>query len=96
MKIQQFKLILTVISLMLAMPAHAIVCQGSNATIVGTPGDDRLVGTRRNDVIDGQGGNDTINGKGGNDKLCGGPPAMIPCWAAQAKTRSAAAAVLTP
>ncbi len=73
MKIQQFKLILAVITLMLATPTHATVCQGSNATIVGTPGDDRLVGTRRNDVIDGQGGNDSITGKGGNDKLCGGP-----------------------
>lgn len=73
MKIQQFKLILTVFAIMFAIPVHASVCQGINATIVGTPGDDKLVGTRRNDVIDGLGGNDTIIGKGGNDKLCGGP-----------------------
>ncbi len=73
MKTQQFKVIFTVIALMLAIPANASVCQGVNATITGTAGDDRLVGTRKKDVIDGLGGNDTVTGKGGNDVICGGP-----------------------
>lgn len=44
---------------------------GDHATIVGTPGDDRIVGTAGHDVIVGLGGNDTIFGRGGADELCG-------------------------
>lgn len=50
----------------------AIVCLGQPATIVGTPGDDRLNGTPGNDVIHGGTGNDRIDGRGGNDVICGG------------------------
>jgi Ca2+-binding RTX toxin-like protein len=44
---------------------------GDEATIVGTPGDDRIVGTAGHDVIVALGGNDTILGEGGADELCG-------------------------
>jgi uncharacterized delta-60 repeat protein len=48
------------------------VCAGKRATIVGTPGRNRLRGTPRADVIAGLGGNDVIAGLGGNDVVCGG------------------------
>ncbi|HEX5984156.1 MAG TPA: hypothetical protein VFY69_08120 [Solirubrobacterales bacterium] len=47
-------------------------CFGREATIVGTPGSDRLVGTHRRDVIVARGGRDTVYGRGGNDLICGG------------------------
>ncbi len=47
-------------------------CDGQAATIVGTPGDDRIYGTAGDDVIHGLGGNDEINGMDGNDVICGG------------------------
>lgn len=47
-------------------------CGGSDATIVGTSGDDRLTGTRERDVIAAFGGNDVIFGFGGNDTICDG------------------------
>jgi uncharacterized delta-60 repeat protein len=49
----------------------AALC-GSPATLVGTPGNDRLVGTPGGDIIAGLGGNDVIVGGGGDDVLCGG------------------------
>jgi hypothetical protein len=48
------------------------MCNGLQATIVGTPGDDVLHGTNGVDVIVGLGGNDTIYGGNGNDVICGG------------------------
>lgn len=71
----------TAATLVLAVPpSHAGVpgravpptCEGLRATIVGTPGADRLVGTRRPDVIVGRGGDDVIIGLGGDDRLSGG------------------------
>ncbi len=47
-------------------------CAGRRATLIGTPGSDRLKGTRRADVIAGLGGKDRIAGLGGNDRVCGG------------------------
>jgi Ca2+-binding RTX toxin-like protein len=47
-------------------------CDGLNATIVGTAGDESIPGTPGPDVIDGLGGVDIINALGGNDVLCGG------------------------
>lgn len=47
-------------------------CFGQAATIVGTPGDDRLVGTGEDDVIVGLGGNDVILARGGWDWVCAG------------------------
>lgn len=47
-------------------------CAGKTATIVGTPGKDKLVGTKRADVIVGLGGNDTIRPGSGKDIVCGG------------------------
>jgi hypothetical protein len=47
-------------------------CAGKTATIVGTPGRDRLVGSSSGNVIAGLGGRDVIRGKGGRDILCGG------------------------
>ena len=48
------------------------VCDGVEATIVGTPGDDRLVGTAGPDVISGLQGDDQIFGLGGDDIICAG------------------------
>lgn len=47
-------------------------CMGRAATIVGTPGDDRLVGTDGDDVIVGLGGDDVIIGSRGDDRICAG------------------------
>ena len=47
-------------------------CAGKVATIVGTPGKDRLRGTARADVIVALGGNDVVTGLKGNDVVCGG------------------------
>jgi ABC-type transport system substrate-binding protein len=55
-----------------ARSAPPLKCDGRNATIIGTPGNDVLVGTKHNDVIAGLGGDDRIDGAGGNDILCGG------------------------
>jgi subtilisin family serine protease len=46
-------------------------CGGHMATIVGTPGPDKLKGTKGRDIIAGLGGNDKLFGRGGNDILCG-------------------------
>jgi Ca2+-binding RTX toxin-like protein len=47
-------------------------CGGRAATLVGTPGKDKLVGTPEKDVIVGLGGKDRLKGKGKKDRLCGG------------------------
>ncbi|MGI9610768.1 MAG: calcium-binding protein, partial [Acidimicrobiia bacterium] len=46
-------------------------CNGLQATIVGTPGDDILFGTSGDDVIVGRGGDDHIYGRKGDDTICG-------------------------
>jgi hypothetical protein len=48
------------------------VCGGLPATIIGTPGADRLSGTEHPDVIAGLDGPDVISGLGGDDVICGG------------------------
>ena len=60
---------------LLATPAGAqsgFTCDGLQATIVGTPGDDVLNGTPGPDVIVGLQGDDTIHGMGGDDTVCAG------------------------
>ncbi len=56
--------------------ADPVLCQGVEATIVGTDGhdagDDAIYGTEGDDVIHGLGGRDEIYGLGGNDLICGG------------------------
>lgn len=54
-------------------PVRAAIpeCFGSEATIVGTSGDDVIVGTAAFDVIVGLGGDDEIDGRGGIDRICG-------------------------
>ena len=47
-------------------------CAGRVATIVGTPGPDRLWGTSGNDVIAALGGRDRVHGREGDDVVCGG------------------------
>jgi len=47
-------------------------CGGREATIVGTPGRDRLVGTPRRDVIAALAGDDVVQARGGGDIVCGG------------------------
>lgn len=49
-----------------------VLCDGRDATIVGTERRDFIAGTSGSDVIHGLGGNDTIQGNGGNDIICGG------------------------
>jgi uncharacterized protein YkwD len=51
----------------------APTCNGVQATIIGTNGDDFLVGTDQVDVIVGLAGADTIYGRENNDIICGGP-----------------------
>jgi len=48
------------------------ICATLPATIVGTPGADRLSGTEHPDVIAGLDGPDVIYGLGGDDVICGG------------------------
>lgn len=56
-----------------AQPQPAVQkCQGKKATIVGTPGKDRITGTKKADVIVALGGNDVVKGLGGNDRVCAG------------------------
>ncbi len=47
-------------------------CAKRAATILGTPGADRLVGTRRADVFVALEGDDRVLGRGGGDRICGG------------------------
>jgi VCBS repeat-containing protein len=49
-----------------------IECFGLKATVIGTPGDDRLRGTPGDNVVTGLGGEDRIIGGGGHDVICGG------------------------
>ena len=64
----------------LALPAPGVVraaaspqlCQGAQATIVGTAGNDILVGTAGADVFVAGAGDDEITGLGGNDIICAG------------------------
>jgi VCBS repeat-containing protein len=49
-----------------------IECFGLEATVIGTPGNDRLRGTRGDNVVTGLGGDDRIIGGGGHDVICGG------------------------
>ena len=49
-----------------------VICEGLEATIVGTQGDDDIRGTSGPDVINALNGNDTIRGLGGDDIICGG------------------------
>ncbi len=50
-----------------------VAATATAATVVGTPGDDRLVGTPRADTISGLEGKDTLFGAAGSDFLDGGP-----------------------
>ena len=53
-------------------PPSTPTCQGKSATIVGTPGKDKLTGTKKADVIVALGGADKVSGGGGNDVVCAG------------------------
>ena len=57
-----------------ATPADAAIprCNGQKATIVGTPGPDRLRGTAGDDVIVAGAGRDVVAGNAGVDVVCGG------------------------
>ncbi|KAA1427161.1 calcium-binding protein [Nocardioides antri] len=48
-------------------------CAGLPATIVGTPGNDKIEGTGADDVILGRAGHDTVVDGAGDDVVCGGP-----------------------
>lgn len=50
-----------------------LMCDGLEATIVGTEGDDLLIGTDGDDVIVALGGNDIVRAHDGNDRICLGP-----------------------
>ena len=51
---------------------EASTCRGIPATIVGTPGADRLIGSAEPDVIAGLGGGDVVIAEGGRDLVCSG------------------------
>lgn len=53
-------------------PTTPVICDGLEATVVGTTGDDVLTGTAGADVIAGLQGNDLIRGLAGDDVICGG------------------------
>jgi Ca2+-binding RTX toxin-like protein len=53
------------------------ICEGRQAKIIGTDGDDFIRGTPGRDVIWAGKGDDTIYGSLGNDLLCGGPGADL-------------------
>lgn len=53
--------------------AQCALAMSSEATVMGTPGNDKIRGTSKSDVIYGVGGNDTIYGLGGADLICAGP-----------------------
>lgn len=52
-------------------PPPTAFCKGKPATLLGTPGDDRITGTIERDVIVAFAGNDTIDGVAGRDLICG-------------------------
>jgi hypothetical protein len=54
-----------------ATPASAQKCNGNEAAISGTAGDDRLQGTPGTDAIEGRTGDDRISGLDGIDLICG-------------------------
>jgi Ca2+-binding RTX toxin-like protein len=54
-----------------------VVCQGFDATIVGTVGNDTLAGTPDRDVIFAGPGDDTVAGAAGSDVICGGDGADV-------------------
>lgn len=54
-------------------PLPVPTCDGREATIMGTNGNDLLLGTAGDNVIAGLGGDDVIYGLGGHDVMCGGP-----------------------
>ena len=49
------------------------LCGSSEATMIGTDGDDEFQGTKRSDVILSRGGDDEILGIGSGDFVCAGP-----------------------
>jgi Ca2+-binding RTX toxin-like protein len=55
----------------MAHPGHHRHCGTTEATIVGTSGDDTLFGTPERDVIQARRGRDLIKGLGGHDLICG-------------------------
>ncbi|QBX54171.1 calcium-binding protein [Nocardioides seonyuensis] len=57
--------------------AGPAMCDGRLATIVGSPGDDRITGTSGSDVILAGGGRDSVDGRGGDDRVCGGAGADV-------------------
>jgi Ca2+-binding RTX toxin-like protein len=54
-------------------PPPTAKCAGKPATLIGTPGADKLKGTSKRDVIAALGGKDTVRGLDRNDIVCGGP-----------------------
>lgn len=59
-------------ALSLPFGAQAETCNGLEATLIGTAGDDIIAGGNGDDVIVGLDGNDTITGGNGTDTICGG------------------------
>ena len=54
-----------------AVDAGPAACAGTDATIAGTAGSDKLTGTNGDDVIAAMGGSDRVAGLGGDDLVCG-------------------------
>jgi hypothetical protein len=68
--------LLAAATVLVAVPGRAEAatryCDGHEATLVGTRGDDVIIGTNRQDVIVTAGGNDIVFAGGGRDIICTG------------------------
>ncbi len=56
----------------IAAPPDPPDCEGTDATVVGTDGNDTLTGTDHRDVVAALAGDDAVAGLAGNDLICGG------------------------
>lgn len=65
-------LVSTFFTFVAAGTSPEVLCDGQQATIVGTSGPDEIQGTDGPDVIASLGGNDSVQGGAGDDRICGG------------------------
>jgi hemolysin type calcium-binding protein/LVIVD repeat-containing protein len=57
---------------MMEVPPVPVLCQGEEATLIGTSNDDAILGTTGRDVIAALGGGDDVAARAGNDLVCAG------------------------
>ena len=61
-------------------------CLGRQATIVGTPGDDRIRGTTNKDIVVAGGSDDVVRSRGGKDRVCSGKGPATSSMATRGRT----------